>query len=80
MSARDFARVFTRDAQVTPARFIERCRVDAARVPLETGHQPLKAIAHRCGFGTGASMRLAFVRHLGVTAQQSRLNFGVSAD
>jgi transcriptional regulator GlxA family with amidase domain len=76
MSARNFARVFMRDAQVTPAQFIERCRVDAARVLLETDNAPLKTIAHRCGFGTATSMRLAFSKHLGVTAQQYRRNFG----
>jgi transcriptional regulator GlxA family with amidase domain len=80
MSARNFARVFTRDAQVTPARFVERCRVDAARVLLETGHAPLKTIAHDCGFGSSTRMRLAFTRHLGVTAQQYRTNFGAFAD
>jgi transcriptional regulator GlxA family with amidase domain len=80
MSARNFARVFTRDAGVTPAQFVERCRVDAARVLLESGTQPLKTIAHRCGFGTSTRMRLAFSKHLGVTAQQYRLNFGAFAE
>ena len=80
MSARNFARVFTRDAQITPAQFVERCRIDAARVLLETGTQPLKTVAHHCGFGSTTSMRLAFGRHLGITAQQYRLNFGAFAD
>ena len=80
MSARHFARVFTRDAKVTPAQFVERYRVDAARVLLETGTEPLKTIAHRCGFGTATRMRLAFTRHLNVTAQQYRLNFGAFAE
>lgn len=79
MSARHFARVFVRDAQITPAQFVERCRVDAARVLLETGTTPLKTIAHRCGFHSAASMRLAFARHLGVSARQYRLNFGAFA-
>ena len=74
MSVRNFARVFT------PAQFVERCRIDAARVLLETGTQPLKTVAHHCGFGTTTSMRLAFGRHLGITAQQYRLNFGAFAD
>lgn len=79
MSARNFARVFTRDTRITPAQFVERCRVDAARVMLETGPAPLKTIAHRCGFGTATGMRLAFTRQLGVTAQQYRTHFGAFA-
>jgi len=80
MSARNFARVFAKEAHVTPAEFVERCRVDAARVLLETETQPLKTIAHRCGFGTTMRMRMAFTKHLGVTAQQYRLNFGAFVD
>jgi transcriptional regulator GlxA family with amidase domain len=76
MSARNFARVFVRETRVTPAEFVERARVDAARVLLETSADPLKTIAHRCGFGSPASMRMAFVKHLGVTAGQYRQHFG----
>lgn len=79
MSARNFARVFAKETQVTPAEFVERCRIDAARVLLETGTQPLKTIADQCGFGTPSRMRMAFIKHLGVTAQQYRLNFGAFA-
>lgn len=80
MSERNFARVFAMEVRVTPAEFVERCRVDAARVHLETGSRPLKTIAHQCGFRTSAPMRMAFTKHLGVTAQQYRMNFGALAD
>ncbi|MET0856886.1 MAG: GlxA family transcriptional regulator [Telluria sp.] len=80
MSARSFARTFAKEANVTPAQFVERCRVDVARVLLETQAQPLKTIAHRCGFGTSIRMRSAFLKHLGVTAQQYRQNFGAFAE
>lgn len=76
MSERNFARVFARETRVTPAEFVERARVDAARVLLEASTQPLKTIAHRCGFGSAARMRAAFVKNLGVTARQYRLHFG----
>jgi transcriptional regulator GlxA family with amidase domain len=76
MSERNFARVFARETRVTPAEFVERARVDAARVLLESGAEPLKTIAHRCGFGSAARMRMAFVKHLGVTALQYRQHFG----
>jgi transcriptional regulator GlxA family with amidase domain len=76
MSERNFARVFAKEARVTPAEFVERARVDAARVLLESSSQPLKTIAHRCGFGSPARLRAAFVRHLGVTAREYRQHFG----
>ncbi|MEC4722664.1 DJ-1/PfpI family protein [Noviherbaspirillum sp. CPCC 100848] len=76
MSVRNFSRVFARDARMTPSEFVERARVDAGRALLETSAHPLKTIAHRCGFGTSSRMRAAFVKNLGVTAQQYRDNFG----
>src|SRR5690606_35783593 len=50
MSPRNFARVFARDAKITPAEFIESARLDAARALLETTSEPLKTVAWRCGF------------------------------
>jgi transcriptional regulator GlxA family with amidase domain len=76
MSERNFARVFARETRITPAEFVERARVDAARVLLESGTEPLKTVAHRCGFASAARMRAAFVKHLGVTALQYRQHFG----
>lgn len=76
MSERHFARVFAREAGVTPAEFVERARVDAARGLLERSSQPLKTVAHRCGFGSPARMRAAFLRHLGVSALAYRQHFG----
>jgi transcriptional regulator GlxA family with amidase domain len=59
MSERNFARIFVREAKMTPAEFVERARVDAARVLLESSGAPLKTVAHRCGFGSPARMRAA---------------------
>ncbi len=75
MSARNFSRVFAREAQVTPAEFVERARVDAARVLLESTRAPLKTVAYQCGFRDAQHMRSVFNRRLGVTPQQFRLNF-----
>jgi transcriptional regulator GlxA family with amidase domain len=76
MSARNFARVFVRDAGVTPAEFIERARIDAARVMLESSATPLKTVAYRCGFGNANHLRQVFQKRLGLTARQYRSNFG----
>jgi transcriptional regulator GlxA family with amidase domain len=75
MSARNFSRVFAKEAKVTPAEFVERTRVDAARVLLESTHSPLKTVAYQCGFRDAQHMRSVFNRRLGVTPQQFRLNF-----
>jgi len=75
MSARNFARVFARDAGVTPAEFIESARLDAARVLLEASQEPLKTIAWRCGFRNRDHLRAVFVKRLGLTAMQYRSNF-----
>jgi transcriptional regulator GlxA family with amidase domain len=75
MSQRNFSRVFTREAKVTPAEFVEQARVDAVRVMLESTRAPLKTVAWQCGFRDAQHMRSVFSRRLGVTPQQFRLNF-----
>jgi transcriptional regulator GlxA family with amidase domain len=75
MSTRNFSRVFAREANITPAEFVERARVDAARVLLESTRAPLKTVAYQCGFRDAQHMRSVFNRRLGVTPQQFRLNF-----
>jgi transcriptional regulator GlxA family with amidase domain len=75
MSPRNFARIFARELGVTPARFIESARLDAARALLAASDAPLKTIAWRCGFGTADQLRAVFLRRLGVSAKQYRQNF-----
>ena len=75
MSARNFARVFVQETQVTPHEFVERARVDAARKLLESSGAALKAIAFDCGFGTADRMRIVFTKRLGVTPMQYRERF-----
>ncbi|QRY77615.1 GlxA family transcriptional regulator [Pseudomonas sp. PDNC002] len=75
MSPRSFARTFVREAGVTPAEFVQRARIDAARGLLEGGDLALKVIAWRCGFGSPARMRLVFVQRLGVTPSEYRERF-----
>ena len=64
MSPRNFFRVFTREVGVTPARFVERARVEAARRLLEETTAGIDDIARRCGFGTSETMRGALQRVL----------------
>ena len=51
MSPRNFARRFAEETGVTPARAVERLRVEAARERVEGGRAPIEAIAAEIGFG-----------------------------
>jgi len=75
MSPRNFARVFLRDTGITPARFVERLRVEAARRRLEESHDKLEKIANDCGFGSSQSLRRSFLRVLHVPPNDYRQRF-----
>ena len=75
MSPRNFSRVFARETGITPAQFVEGARVDAARAMLENAALALKTVAYECGFRDAHHMRSVFMRRLGVSPQQFRLNF-----
>ncbi len=72
MSVRTFARAFARETGTTPARFVERARVDAARRAIEDGAAGLDAVARRCGFGSADTMRRVFAKLLGVGPREYR--------
>jgi transcriptional regulator GlxA family with amidase domain len=75
MSERTFARVFVAETKFTPAAFVERLRIDAARRNLETTKRSVKQIARTCGFGTVETMHRAFRRTVGSTPLQYRARF-----
>ncbi|HLK82125.1 MAG TPA: helix-turn-helix domain-containing protein [Xanthobacteraceae bacterium] len=75
MSLRNFARVFRREIEMTPAEFVEAARLDAARRMLVDTAKPLQTIASICGFGGLAGMRRAFSRNLGVSPLEYRKRF-----
>lgn len=75
MSPRNFSRAFRRDVGVTPARFVERVRVEAARRRLEDSTAAVEEIAAGCGFGTAETMRRTFLRVLRVTPSDYRNRF-----
>jgi transcriptional regulator GlxA family with amidase domain len=75
MSPRHFARVFVRETGATPARFVERARVEAARRRLEDTGEGVDAIASACGFGSSETLRRAFLRQLRVGPAEYRQRF-----
>jgi transcriptional regulator GlxA family with amidase domain len=75
MSPRNFARAFRSQVGVTPARYVERLRVEAARVSLETSSRTIKEISTEVGFGTLETMHRVFKRALGVPPAEYRRRF-----
>lgn len=75
MSPRHFARSFRAEVGLTPARYVERLRLEAARRRLEEGTEPVATIAVECGFGTAETMRRSFLRALGVGPAEYRRRF-----
>ena len=72
MSARNFARRFHEETGLTPARAIERLRVECAREKVEGSAEAIEGIAESVGFGDPERMRRAFVRAFGQPPQALR--------
>lgn len=75
MSSRHFARVFTREVEMTPMEFVQSARIDCARNLLESTDLPLKTVAYKSGFGSVRHMRVLFSERLGRTPAQYRTQF-----
>jgi transcriptional regulator GlxA family with amidase domain len=80
MSARHFARAFVTETGMTPAKAIERLRLEAARERVEGGAEPIEAIATRTGFGDPERMRRAFIRAFGHPPQALRRSARTQAE
>jgi len=78
MSPRHFARTFLSEVGVTPARFVERARVEAARRLLEESSAGVDEVARRCGFGTGETLRRSFLRTVHVSPSDYRRRFRIT--
>jgi transcriptional regulator GlxA family with amidase domain len=75
MSERSFSRNYLEATGLTPARAVERLRVEAARRLLSESRLPVKRIAQQCGFGSEETMRRSFLRMLAATPQDYRARF-----
>lgn len=72
LSVRQFGRAFRRETGETPARAVERLRVEAARMRLRDGIEPIGQIALAVGFNEPEQMRRAFIKHHGLPPQAIR--------
>ena len=78
MSPRNFARVFAEEMGITPARYVAKLRLEAARRRLEQTDKGMEEIASVCGFASAEQMRRAFVRSLNVIPARYRDHFRCS--
>jgi transcriptional regulator GlxA family with amidase domain len=69
LSLRQFGRAFRAETGETPAKAVERLRVEAARARVEAGTEPIERIAGRVGFSDPERMRRAFLRVFGQPPQ-----------
>ena len=75
MSERSFSRHYAESTGLTPARAVEKLRVEGARHLLSETRLPVKRISQRCGFGSEETMRRSFLRLLDTTPQDYRARF-----
>ncbi|HJP67347.1 MAG TPA: GlxA family transcriptional regulator [Sphingomicrobium sp.] len=80
MAPRSFHRHFFARTGFTPAKAVERLRLDQARALMDTTNLSLGAIAARVGFMTEERLRRSFQRALGVAPLEYRERFRTSAD
>ena len=60
---------------MTPSRYVERVRVDAARRRLEESDDGVERVADACGFGSAEVMRRTFLRWIHVSPADYRRRF-----
>lgn len=72
LSPRQFSRLFRDETGQSPAKAIERLRVEAARLMMESGRFSVDEVAQESGFGNRERMRRSFVRAFGQPPQALR--------
>lgn len=72
LSPRQFSRAFLAETGQSPAKAVERLRLEAARFMLEEGRHTVNVVAYETGFADRERMRRAFLRTFGVPAQTLR--------
>jgi transcriptional regulator GlxA family with amidase domain len=72
MSPRHFTRTFVSETGMTPAKAVERLRLEVARERVEATAEPIEYVAARTGFRDPERMRRAFIRAFGQPPQALR--------
>ncbi len=72
LSPRQFSRAFQAETGQSPAKAVERIRVEAARLMMEQSRHPIDVVARQTGFADRDRMRRAFLRAFGQPPQAIR--------
>jgi transcriptional regulator GlxA family with amidase domain len=72
VSERHLNRLFQRELDETPGRYVRQARVEAAAQLLASSTLTIPRVATRCGFRSAESLRQAFVAHYGIPPSQYR--------
>lgn len=75
MSPRSLQRAFLAEHGVSPAAYVARARLDAARRKLSERAAKIESVAAQCGFASGEVLRRHFHRALGVSPSDYRARF-----
>jgi transcriptional regulator GlxA family with amidase domain len=76
LSPRQFGRVFLEETGCSPARAVEKLRLEAARLLVSQGRLAIETIADETGFGDAGRMRRAFARAFGKSPGELRRAVG----
>lgn len=75
MAPRTFSRAYAAAIGTTPAKTVERLRLEAARIAIAETDRPLKEIARSTGLGDEQNLRRLFQRHHGINPFEYRQRF-----
>jgi transcriptional regulator GlxA family with amidase domain len=78
LSPRQFSRLFKDETGESPARAMERLRVESARMMMESGRFSVEEIARKNGFGNRDRMRRSFIRAFGRSPQAIQRAIGAT--
>lgn len=78
MSQRHFTRAFLSETGETPAKVVERLRLEVASERIRGSREPIELVAYATGFGDPERMRRAFMRVFGRPPQSLRERLSVS--
>jgi transcriptional regulator GlxA family with amidase domain len=79
-SVRTLIRLFQRELQTTPAKYVEDVRIEAACRSIELGGRSMEEVARRSGYHSVDVLRKAFVRRIGVSPKEYALRFSPNSE
>jgi transcriptional regulator GlxA family with amidase domain len=72
LSPRQFSRAFQKETGQSPAKAVEKLRLESARLMIEQSRHPMQIVAQETGFVDPRRMREAFLRTFGLPPQAFR--------